>query len=194
MRVSAVSNNKITLVRHFESKALVTDHIRSLSIPHTFVYVGGYTSLVLSSLTPLSTSSYGLVFPEPANAETKLPLIDVTADLGKFIKGILLNPEKSLNRSFNLATKVYTLAEIVNVLKGAGLHATLQIIDKATFRGALASKGAPEWLQEDLLQVFQFTEEYGLYGGDDDIEEAQKVNCEIFSTHKIFFSLYNGLS
>jgi hypothetical protein len=183
MRVSTVSNNKLTLAAHFESKALVTDYIRSLSIPHTIVYVGAYTSLILGKLTPISTSppTYGLVFPEPANAETKLPLIDASADVGKFVKGILLNPEKSLNRQFNLATKYYTFGEMVNVLKRSGLHVILQIMDKVTYKGILASQGFPEYLQEDILQGNQFIEEYGLYGGEDDIEEAQKVYDEIFS-------------
>lgn len=134
----------------------------------------------MDALAPISLSppSYGLVFPEPVNAGTKMPIIDPSADLGKFVTGILLNPDKSLNRSFNVAAKFYTLEEIVNLVRELGLDVKLQIVDKPTFKGALASKGFPEWLQEDLLQVFQFTDEYGVYGTDDDIEEAQKV-CSV---------------
>ncbi len=177
MRMMIVTNNKLTLVAHFESKALVTEYIQSLSIPHTIVLVGGYTSLIISALAPISKSppAYSLVFPEPINSNTKLPLIDASADVGKFVKGILLNPEKSLNRQFNLATKYYTFEEIVNALKGAGLRVTLQILDKAAYKAGLASQGIPEFFQEDLLQVMQFAEEYGIYGAEDGIEEAQKV-------------------
>ncbi|KAE8440522.1 hypothetical protein EG329_007268 [Mollisiaceae sp. DMI_Dod_QoI] len=176
--IAKFSNNKLTLAAHFESKAMVTDHIRSLSIPHTTVYLGAYTSLILSLLNPVSASppSYNLVFPEPVNAKTKIPLIDASTDLGKFVKGILLNPEKSLNRQFNLATKYYTVGEMVNVFKECGLHVILQIMDKGAYKAALASQGLPEWFQEDLLQVFQSAEEFGMYGREDDIEEAQKCD------------------
>jgi uncharacterized protein YbjT (DUF2867 family) len=182
IKVPTVSNNELTLVAHFESKALVTEHIRSLSIPHTIVYVGGYTSLIIDSLKLISTSprTYGLVVPEPVNSRTKLPLIDASADVGKFVKGILLHPEKSLNREFNLATKYYTFGEIVTILKKSNLCAILHILDKSAYRMGLASQGLPEWFQEDLLQTMQFAEEYGLYGSADDIEEAQKVCCKRF--------------
>jgi len=123
----------------------------------------------------VSPPSYGLTFPEPVNAWTKMPLVDTSADLGKFVKGMLLNPEKSLNRSFNIATNNYTMGEVVSIVKELGLDIVLQILDKPTYKGALASQGSPKWLQEDLLQMFEFTDEYGLFGPNDDIEEAQKV-------------------
>ena len=174
-----VTDNKLTAAVHFDSKARVDDYIRDLSVPHTIIHVGMYTSFLLESLVSLSATppSYGLILPKPANAKTTLPLIDPVIDLGKFVKAILLNPDKTLGRKINVAERYYTLEEIIAVLNGLGINAIYQTVDQQVFKAGLASKGLPEFFQEGLTQVVQFVEEYGFFGGEG-IEEG----------HQVFFS------
>lgn len=170
---------------HFDSKALVADHIRSLRIPHTFVHVGTYSGLLLDFIAPLPTGSYGLLWPEPANANTSLPIIDAAADTGNFIKGILLNPVKSKGRLFKIAEKSYSLKEIAETLSGLGLDVTFQPLDKHAFISGLSTKGFPESLHDSMVQVMEFVADYELFG-DSDIEEAHKVFKSIDNSYMKF--------
>ncbi|KAF7593224.1 hypothetical protein BBP40_011765 [Aspergillus hancockii] len=193
-----LSNKKFTGVVHFDGKAVVGENIRSLSIPHTIVRVGLYATVILEYLTPLSTTppAYGIFVPSPINIETALPLINPSADLGKFIKAILLSPERSIGREFNVAERHYTFAELLDVLKKHDVHVTLQSIDKDTFKAGLASQGLPEFFQEDLAQLLQFWEAFGYYGGGE-IEEAKKlVNEPLTSFEESFRStaVFTGLA
>lgn len=162
---------------HFDSKARVDDYIRQLAIPHTILTVGTYTSFFLEMLTPLpkTAPSYGLFFPEPGSVKTAVPIIDPTADLGKFVKGVLSSPEKSLGRKFNIAGRSYTVEEVIAVAKGLGLDVTFYAVDKETFKAGIASKGLPEVVQEDMAQLVQYTQEYGYFGGAG-FEEGHKVS------------------
>ncbi|RAK97313.1 NmrA/HSCARG family protein [Aspergillus ibericus CBS 121593] len=198
--VSQITNNKLTGVVHFDSKARVDDYIRELAIPHTIITVGTYTSFVLEMLTPLPTTppSYGLFFPEPGSVYTRVPIIDPTAELGKFVKGILLNPQRSLGRSFNIAERSYSLVEIIAVAKGLGVDIVYQTVDKASFKAGIASKGLPEVVQEDLLQLVQYTQEYGYFGGSG-FEEGHELLLdplttleESFKNSSLFSSLKNN--
>lgn len=188
--VQLVTNNKLTGVLHFDSKAAVDDHIRSLSIPHTIVHVGTYSGLLLDFLTPLPTGFYGLLWPEPANPKTKVPMIDASADVGKFVKGILLNPTKSKGRLFKLAEKFYSLEEIAETFSRLGLDTKFQPLDKDTFLSGLASKGLPESFQQSMIEVMEFVADYGVFGNDDVGEGDIKESHEVFKLIATYTNSY----
>ncbi|PWY65681.1 nmrA family transcriptional regulator [Aspergillus sclerotioniger CBS 115572] len=181
--VSKITDNKLTGVVHFDSKARVDDYIREIAIPHTIITVGTYTSFFLEMLTPLPTTppSYGLFFPVPGSVKTAVPIIDPTADLGKFVKAILLSPEKSLGRKFNIAGRSHTVEEVIAVAKGLGVDVTFHAVDKETFKAGIASKGLPEVVQEDMSQLVQYTHEYGYFDGAG-FEEAHKLLVDPLTT------------
>ncbi|RHZ52834.1 NmrA/HSCARG family protein [Aspergillus thermomutatus] len=171
-----VTNGKLTAAVHFDSKARVDEYIRSLAIPHTIVHLGVYTSFLLESLVPVSSDppSYKLAFPEPAHLKAAMPLLDPSADLGKFVKAILLSPGRSFNSQFNIAERYYTLEEMIDLMKSLGLNVEFQAIDQKTFKASLAARGWPDFLQEDLVQVIQYAAEYG-YFQDERIEQAHEL-------------------
>ncbi|KAH8688719.1 nmrA family transcriptional regulator [Talaromyces proteolyticus] len=174
--VSKITNNKLTRVLHFDSKARVTDYIRSLGIPHTIVHIGTYSKIVIDALAHLSpeSRSYGMFWPEPTNETTRLPIIDEYIDIGKFIKAILLKPEQSLGRQLNLAEKWYTIQELVTIMRDLSLDVVFQSLDQETFKKGLTLKGVPDIFQEDLVQVMQYVNGYNLFGGGD-IEESHQI-------------------
>ncbi|KAL2839353.1 nmrA family transcriptional regulator [Aspergillus pseudoustus] len=176
--ISKISNGKYTAALHFDGKAYVDEHLRTLNVPHTIIRLGTYTNFVLESLVPLSDDppSYGLFFPEPMSEDSELPLIDPAADAGKFVKAILKNPEETLGREYNLGERYYKISEILATLKKFGIEASFKALDHATFKAGLASKGAPEFFQEDLVQVIQFGVEYGFF--ETGIEEGHKLIVE----------------
>ncbi|GJP96743.1 hypothetical protein CBS115989_4409 [Aspergillus niger] len=174
--ISRITNDRLTGVVHFDNKARVDDYIRELSIPHTIVALAIYAAFFFEILTPLPTAppSYVLAFPEPTSAQTTVPIIDPTADLGKFVKGILLNPGKTLGQNFNVAGKEYTFEEIVSAAKGMGVDISFQPVDKETFRAGMAAKGFPNVICEGVSQAAQYIHEYGYFGGAG-FEESHKV-------------------
>ncbi|GIJ91410.1 hypothetical protein Asppvi_010375 [Aspergillus pseudoviridinutans] len=174
--ISQITDGKLTAAVHFDGKARVDEYIRSLAIPHTIVRLGVYNSFLLESLVPVSSDppSYKLVFPEPVHLKAAMPLLDPSADLGGLVKAILLRPDRSLNRQFNIAERYYTLEEIINSMKSLGLNVDFQAIDQKTFKDSIAARGWPDFLQEDVVQVFQYATEYGYFQGEG-IEQAHEL-------------------
>jgi hypothetical protein len=173
-----VSGNKYTAAAHFDHKAAVDDYLRSLSVPYTVVRLGVYTSEIISNFIaplPIDPPSYGLFFPGSASESTLLPIIDPTADLGKFVNSILLNPEKTIGHSFNVAEKLYTLGQITQILQQQGLRVNLHPIDLQTFKAGLAAKGLPESFQTTMQHVLGYIVEYGYFHGEN-IDQALEVS------------------
>jgi hypothetical protein len=180
-----VSNGKYTAAAHFDGKALVDEHIRALGIPHTIIRLGTYTSFVLDSLVPhaLDSSRYEMYFPTPMSLTSQLPLIDPAADVGKYVKAILLNPEKTLSRVYNLGERYYSISEIIEILQRNGVNVSLKVISQEDFKAGLAAKGAPEFFQEDLVQVISFGVEFGFF--EEGIEGGHEVCDPLLSSIRI---------
>ncbi|KUL87923.1 hypothetical protein ZTR_03987 [Talaromyces verruculosus] len=165
---------------HFDHKAAVDDYLRSLSLPYTVVRLGVYTSEIISNFIgplPIDPPSYGLFFPGSTSESTLLPIIDPTADLGKFVNSILLNPEKTIGHSFNVAEKLYTLGQITQILQQQGLRINLHPIDLQTFKAGLAAKGLPESFQITMQHVLGYIVEYGYFHGES-IDQALDLVTE----------------
>ncbi|CEL10059.1 hypothetical protein ASPCAL13186 [Aspergillus calidoustus] len=173
--ISKISNGKYTAAAHFDGKALVDEHIRSLEIPHTIIRLGTYTSFLLDSLVPVPSDPYRyeMYFPQPMSLTSKLPLIDPAADVGKYVKAILLHPAKTLSRAYNLGERYYSVAEIIKILQRNGVAVDLKVISQEDFKAGLAAKGAPEFFREDLVQVIAFGVEFGFF--EDGIEEGHQL-------------------
>lgn len=139
--------------------------------------LGVYSSEVISNFIapmPIDPPSYGLFFPT-ASENTLLPIIDAAADLGKFVISILLNPEKTIGHSFNVAEKLYTLGQITEILQQQGLKVILHPIDMQTFKAGLSAKGLPESFQTTMQHIVEYILEYGYFHGED-IHQALEVS------------------
>lgn len=124
---------------------------------------------------PVDPPSYGLFFPGGASESTLLPILDPTADLGKFVNSILLNPGKTIGHRFNVAEKLYTLGQLTRILQQQGLRVNLHPIDMQTFKAGLAAKGLPENFQTTMQHVVEYIVEYGYFHGED-IDQALEVS------------------
>ncbi|KAE8147582.1 hypothetical protein BDV25DRAFT_168978 [Aspergillus avenaceus] len=129
-----------------------------------------------------------LVWSSLPNVSEILPLIDPAADVGKFVKAILLHPSQSLNQRFNIAQNFYTIQEIIDTLNNAGVNAQFRIFPKESFKAALATKGAPAFLQEAIAQILQFVAQYGYFGGEDIHHLEEQTITEPLTSLKESFS------
>lgn len=125
-------------------------------------------------LPPNNEWTLGLPIP----ATSPVPLLDTADDTGKFVKGILLNREKTLGKRIYGATDYYTLTEIVDQFKElypeAGKTAKTVELPHQVFKGILKAGGNSDQGAEELLQNMRLLNEFGYYGGAD-LKESQEV-------------------
>ena len=156
-------------VYHFDGKAKVEDYIRSLGIPASFFLAGFYMSnLPGMSIREMPDGKWGLALPMPD--DSPIPLFDAEDDTGKFVKAMFLNEQKVLGKRVYGATAYYTPTEIVQAFKelypSVGETAGYTQLPGAVFKGIMASTGAPEVIQEEMLQNMRLIPEFGYFGGD----------------------------
>lgn len=164
-----VTNGILPDVHHFDSKAEVEEYILTLNIPATFFLAGFYMSNIPgTSLREMPNGKWGLALPMPAN--TPIPLFAAEHDTGKFVKAIFLNKETTLGKRIYGATAYVTPVEILETFKEVypivGRDASYTELPHDVFKGIMASTGAPEVVQEEMLQNMRLISEFGYYGGD----------------------------
>ncbi|KAF8459658.1 hypothetical protein BDZ91DRAFT_742007 [Kalaharituber pfeilii] len=117
--IKELSGGILSKVHHFDSKAEVESYIRTSlpNLPSTFFLAGCYMSNMPGQqiLPDPSTGVYTYALPVPGD-KAGIPMFDVR-DTGKFIKGILLNREKTLGKRVLGATKYMSPNEVIEVFK-----------------------------------------------------------------------------
>ncbi|KAL3422173.1 NmrA-like family protein [Phlyctema vagabunda] len=187
--ITKLSGGVLNKVFHFDSKAHVEEYIRTLDLPTTFYLPGFYMAnipgQIIRQLPPNNT--WALTMPSPASAP--VPLLAAAEDTGKFVKGILLNREKTLGKRILGATSYQTLQEVLDDFKAvfpeAGKDAPYIDVPHDAYKAALASAGMPEFVQEELLQNMRLLGEFGYYGGAS-LDESHSILVDKLTTWKEF--------
>jgi len=191
LNVTELSGGKLAHVKHFDSKAAIEAYTRSIGIPASFFLPGFYMSnlpgKMIRQLPPNNDWTLGL----PIATNSPVPLLDTAKDTGTFVKGILLNREKSLGKRIYGATDYYTVDEIVKQFQEqypeAGKTAKAVALPPQVFKGILAQSGQPEESAEELLQNMLLMQDFGYYGGES-LEESHSVLVDKLTTWKEFMA------
>lgn len=116
------------------------------------------------------TGAYTMAMPIPTTSH--IPLLDTQADTGKFVKGMVLNQAKVEGKRILGATAYYSPAQIIDEFKASkpkdSEGAVAIEIPAEVFKGFLEKTGAPEPIQEEMLQNMQLMADggFGYYGGE----------------------------
>ena len=159
----------LSKVYHFDAKAEVEEYIKSINVPATFFLAGFYMSNIPGQMMRQDpeTHTWSLALPIPTSSP--LPLFATETDTGKFVKAILLKREKTLGKRIYGAAAYYTCDEVVTTFKEvfpeAGKGAKAIEIPHDAFKKGMAATGAPDFVQEEMLQNMRMMPEYGYYGG-----------------------------
>ncbi|KAL6719067.1 hypothetical protein ACLMJK_003302 [Lecanora helva] len=189
--ITKLTNGAFPNVDHFDSKAIVSDHIRSLGIPHTIFQPGFFMSNLpggmMRELPP--NNAWTLAVPMPD--DTPLPLFDAAEDTGKFVKAILTHRDTVLGKNIHAATDYYTPKQVVATFKElypeAGKDAKFFEATKEQYKGALGQAGMPEKAQQELYENMSFMHDYG-YFGKADLADSHAILSEKLTTLKEFFA------
>lgn len=176
---NAVSNNAITKVAHFDSKATVEEHIRALAIPATFLHLSVFMSLIPSWLTrtsaPHKPAAYTISLPIALT--TRIPLISAASSTGVYVKSLLTHREKVLGRQISAAQEWYLLEEIVEIVREeAGLDVVFRRCSGEEYVAGLAVGGMPKFFQGAILENMRWSEEWGFF--------AEKIR-DVYTGHEV---------
>jgi hypothetical protein len=174
-----VSGGVLSKVYHFDSKAHIEEYVRSTGLPSSFFLPGFYMSNIPGGAFRQAPPNNDWTFALPVPGLSPVPLLDTAGDTGKFVKGILLNREKTLGKRILGATAYYTPDQIVKQFQDkyseAGKTAKFAQLPHSVYKGILEKVGMPEPIAEELLQNMRLLNEFGYYGGES-LDESHSVS------------------
>ena len=161
--IREISGGKYTKVTSFDAKAKVEQHIRGLPIKSAFSSAGffmeNFQGPVFSA--PRQAPDGTWVMARHSSPKTQMPLIDATADTGKFVGAILAEPDKYKGKTFCAAEALYSWEEVAATMsKTLGKTVAYKQIPYEDFKESLAFE------PEVLVEMFSYQDEFGYYGPD----------------------------
>lgn len=159
--VNEISRGRYTKSLHCDSKAAVEKHIRSLNIKCAFISLGTFMEnfIAFPFLGPFKADDGTYFNAFPHSPDTKLPWIDVTDDIGKFVGAILAEPDKYEGKTFATASALYSHKEVAAILsKSTGKTVVYKQVSAEEFKGLLP------FAQDSIYETFMFCEEFDYFG------------------------------
>ncbi|KAF5610970.1 NAD(P)-binding protein, partial [Fusarium sp. NRRL 25303] len=159
-----VSNETLTNVFHFDSKAAISDHARAIGVPFVDIHAAGYMNnfTTFSRPRPVGDGSYVIDGTWPA--DLKMPLVDTYHDFGLFVRLAIESDE--FNRGEGKVIWAYgdivTVEDQVKVLsETTGRDITYNKKTDEQVRVDLARVGLPPHVVDDMIDMFKF---HGIWG------------------------------
>lgn len=170
INVTEASSGRLSHVSHFDGKAKIEQYVRESGIPAVFFLPGLFMTGMFDMIKKGEDGV--LTYALPADGEkAQVPLFDVVADTGKFVKVALKNFDAYAGKRIHAATDYYSPSRIVAEFKEAsGKEARFVQVPVDVFKGFLPPPVAQE-LTENMLLL----EDPGYYAGaklsHEDLEE-----------------------
>ncbi|BCS29291.1 NmrA/HSCARG family protein [Aspergillus puulaauensis] len=161
LNVTETTGGRLKDVPHFDHKAQVEQYIRSLGLPASFVlpgyFMSNYTSMGM--IRKGEDGVFSLAYPVGEDAQ--FPLVDIDADLGKYVGIALKNPSKTQGSQILAATDYYTPTRILKEFEEVtGQKTRFVRVDNDTYKSFM-----PGYLGLEMLENHLFVENPGYYNG-----------------------------
>jgi len=177
LHVKNTTKGRLAHVPHFDGKAEVEQYIRDSGVPAAF-YLPGYFMSNLEMMIRPSEDGV-LTWALPVGEEAKFPLVDIKADTGKFIVGILRNRDSLLGTHILGATDYYTPKQILDTISSVTKKPTRYV----QVSGDVYKSFLPEFMAQEMLENHLFIENPGYYGGDD-LEKSHAILAEKLTSYE----------
>lgn len=149
-------------VGSFDCKDETKEYIEKQPIRSAFFAPGCFMQNFHGHMGPRPGPDGELAVTNFVKPETPYALIDIAGDTGKFVGAILANPDTYAGRTFCASSRVYTIAEIVDVLSQAsGKSIKYNQVPIEVF-----GKFLPDANRVTLLNMLSYFEYCGYYGPD----------------------------
>lgn len=159
-----ISEGKYTHVTSFDHKASIEDYIRSKPIKSAFYAPGSFMQNFATIMKPHPSwkNDGTYVIARPVAASTKLPLVDIAGDTGKFVTAILANPDGFEGKTICGASKLYSMEEQAQIMaQQTGKTIAYQQIPSEQYKSYLPPNNVDE-----LMDMLLYQEEFGYYGSE----------------------------
>lgn len=157
-----LSGGALTHVEHFDVKAEIEAHIRTLPVRSAFVAPGCFMQNLQTTLRPRrAQDGDGWVLMNCARGDTVMPWIDVT-DTGKWVGAILADPDKYSGKFFAAAAELRTFDQVVAIMsRVTGQDVKYVQVPDDVYKGFL-----PAHMREQVYEMWVLSREYGYYGSE----------------------------
>ncbi|KAI0161328.1 NAD(P)-binding protein [Xylariaceae sp. FL1272] len=155
------SDGKYKRVAGFDAKAEAEAYMRTRALKTAFFAPGSFMqNWSPRSIHPSPANDGSYIIARPVAPETKLPLIDIAGDTGKFVGAILADPIKYEGKTFCAAARLYSMTEICEIISRAtGKRVTYSQITPEQFKGFM--RGSP--YADILIDMMLYQQDFGYY-------------------------------
>ncbi|OJJ03390.1 hypothetical protein ASPVEDRAFT_29909 [Aspergillus versicolor CBS 583.65] len=170
LNVTETSGGRLKDVPHFDHKAQVEQYIRSLGLPASFVLPGYFMSnyTAMGMLRKGEDGVFTLAYPVGEGAQ--FPLVDIDADMGKFVGIALKSPSKTQGSQILAAADYYTPTRILKEFEEVtGQKTRFVRVDNETYKSFM-----PGYLGLEMLENHLFVEDPGYFNGKS-LKESQDL-------------------
>ncbi|KAK9454010.1 NAD(P)-binding protein [Dipodascopsis uninucleata] len=160
--VTEMTGQTLSNVVFFDAKALVEEYIRTLPIKSAFYAPGSFFTNFQRNWLPRPIAGDGTYsIATILKPESRLPMIDIDADTGKYIGAVLTEPDKFAGQVLYAGT-MYSMGELADLIsKHSGKTVNIKTVPDDTFKGFL-----PTTFREPIYEMSKYFLEYGYYGKD----------------------------
>lgn len=161
--VLEISGGKYTKASHFDAKAEAEKYIRSLPIKSAYFmpafFMENFHAFALAPFrSPTDADKW--IITLCAAPSTRIPLLAVVPDSGKFVNAILAEPEKYEGKTFVAASELRSLEEIAAAMsKATGKNVVYEELSAEAF-----GKLLPPAAADVFVETFKAFEEFGYAG------------------------------
>ncbi|KAJ7473332.1 NAD(P)-binding protein [Mycena latifolia] len=161
--ITNLSGGKYPHVYHFDGKAAVTAYARQSGVPFVDLQAGFYgTNLSTNPIMMMKQDDGSFAVPWPVQATTMVPFIDAAEDYGLFVRAVLELPVFPVGPEILAYGENIAVQDMVLQLSQAtGKKVIFKQITVEEFKTNVQAVGVPPHIVLDMVDSFQFYEEFG---------------------------------
>ncbi|MDB5968215.1 MAG: hypothetical protein JWQ90_665 [Hydrocarboniphaga sp.] len=163
---------------HFTEKALVEEHIRTLPLRSSFIYLAFFYSNFLEYYVPQRGADGSLSFAIYLPPDTPMPFVDPLTATGPAVLEVFDYPEKYAGETLPVIGEILTARQMVDTfvrVSGKNAHYASAYTRKELLQHFPAF-GASECLVREMLGMVEYAVEYGYYAPERDVGWSRKID------------------
>lgn len=165
---------------HFTEKALVEEHIRTLPLCSSFIYLAFFYSNFLEYYVPQRSPDGSLTFAIYLPPDVPMPFVDPLTAAGPAVLEVFDHPQKYTGKTLPVIGEVLTARQMVDTFARVSGQ-------KAQYASAYTREellqhfpvfGANEGLVREMLGMVEYAVEYGYYAPERDLQWSRKIDSD----------------
>ncbi|KAF5011609.1 hypothetical protein FDECE_2272 [Fusarium decemcellulare] len=157
--VTEASSGTLTKVYHFDAKAAISKHARSIGVPFVEIQAAGYMSNIIDAIHPADVNLYS--FECTWSPDCKIPHIDIRHDFGLFVQLAIESEEfkKGDGQIVFAYCEWISMREQAEILsRVTGKKVTYKQVTEDEYRSVLKQINMPPHIIDGIIEMSNFHE------------------------------------